>query len=173
MWTVLSGIFGGVLRLVPEFIKAWNRKQEMAHEKDMQKIAYDFQVLRGKQDVDMITERGAAEYNTSALDALKTAIEGQDKPLPLTGNKFLDFFNVFANVLSKLIRPVITLQWVVFLYPAVIIATFWISVERGGDVLAAMKASFGAEEKALVAFLIDFWFVGRVLDAGRKKYGGA
>jgi len=27
---------------------------------------------------------------------------------------------------------------------------------------------FGPEEKALVSFIVDFWFVGRVLEGGRR-----
>lgn len=163
MFTLLSGIFGGLLRIFPEILKAWNAKQEMKHELDMQKVAYDFQVLKGKQEVDMILEKGAADYATKGLDTLKSAIEASSKP---SGVKWIDGFNA-------LMRPLITLQWVVFLYPGVIITTFIILLQQNVSVLVAMNQAFGEPEKALVAFIVDFWFVGRVLDSGRKKYGGA
>jgi hypothetical protein len=171
MWTVISGIFGGLLRLAPEILKYFNMKAEQAHELNMQREAYKFQELRGKQEVDIIKEKGAADYNTGALDALKTAIEGQDRPLPPSGNKFIDFLIAFANVTNKLIRPVITIQWVVILYPGVIIWSFILLVEQKIPIITAMAQVFGEPEKALVAFIVDFWFIGRVLDAGRKKYG--
>ena len=165
MWTILSGVFGGVLRLVPEVIKAWNRKKEMDHELNMQKLAYDFQVLKGKQKVDMIVERGAADWNTNAIDTLKASIEAQAK---LSGVKWIDGF-------SALMRPLITFQWVVCLYPSVITASFillYLASDRSPAAIAdAVIKSFGAEEKAVVAFIIDFWFVGRALEAGRKRYG--
>jgi hypothetical protein len=162
MFTLLSGIFGGLLRLAPELIKYFNMKAEQAHELNMQKMAYDFQVLKGKQEVDMIVEKGAAEYATKGLDALKAAIDAQAKP---SGIRWIDGF-------SALMRPLITFQWVILLYPGIIIATFVIQLQQGVAIMAALLQSFGPEEKALVAFIVDFWFVGRVLDVGRKKYGG-
>jgi hypothetical protein len=163
MWTVLSGIFGGLLRLMPEVFKFFTAKQEMAHELEMQKIAYNFQVLKGQQEVDMIVERGEASWNSGALDALKAGIDAQSKP---SGIRWIDGLN-------SLVRPAITIQWVILLYPAVIISTFVLLIQGGLPVLSAVVQAFGTEEKALVAFIVDFWFVGRVLDAGRKKYGSS
>lgn len=157
MWTVLSGVFGGVLRLVPEIIKYFNAKQEMKHELDMQEKAYQFQVLKGNQRVEEIQEQGRVEWNTGAISALTTAIKSQDTP---SGIKWIDGF-------SKLIRPLITLQWVVLLYPGVIITTFVILLQNNTPVIAAMHQAFGPEEKALVSFIVDFWFIGRILDKGR------
>jgi len=71
---------------------------------------------------------------------------------------------------SSLMRPLITFQWVVLLYPAVIIATFVILLQEGEPVIMAMNQAFGPEEKGLVAFIVDFWFVGRSLEVGRKMY---
>jgi hypothetical protein len=161
MFTVIMGIFGGLLRLAPEVFKYFNAKAEMKHELDMQKVAYDFQVLKGKQEVDMIVEKGAADWNTGALDALKTAIEAQGKP---SGIKWVDAINA-------LVRPLITFQWVIVLYPAVIITTFYLLLKADVPVVAALNQVFGEPEKALVAFIVDFWFIGRVLDAGKKMYG--
>ena len=161
MFALLSGIFGGLLRLMPEVFKAWNLKQEMKHELDMQKVAYDFQVLKGNQRMDEISAQGKADWDKGGLDALKTAIDAQARP---SGVKWIDG-------LSSFMRPLITLQWVVILYPAVLIATFCILVWQVAppEVLDAIQKVFGAEEKAIVSFIIDFWFVGRVLDAGRKR----
>jgi hypothetical protein len=159
MLTLLSGIFGGLLRIVPEFLKIWTQKQEMKHELDMQKVAYDFQVLKGNQRMDEISAQGKADWDKGGLEALKTAIDAAGRP---TGIKWVDAFNA-------MMRPLITLQWVVILYPAVIITTFVVMMLRGSDIIVAMNTVFGEPEKALVAFIVDFWFVGRVLDAGRKR----
>ena len=161
MLTILSGIFGGLLRLAPEIFKMINAKGERAHELAMQKVAYDFQVLKGNQRIDEIQEQGQADWNTGALDALQAAIKDQGKP---SGVKWIDGF-------SKLMRPLITFQWVVLLYPAVIISTFVILLQADVPVIDAMNEAFGSEEKALVAFIVDFWFIGRVLEAGRKLRG--
>ena len=157
MWTVISGIFGGLLRLAPEVFKMWDAKNERKHELDMQEVAYKFQELKGNQRVDEIQEQGRVEWNTGALTTLETAIRSQETP---SGVKWIDGF-------SKLMRPLITFQWVILLYPGVIITTFVILLQSGVPVLAAMNQAFGPEEKGLVAFVVDFWFVGRVLERGR------
>lgn len=159
MWTILSGIFGGVLRIVPEILKFMDAKNDRKHELDMQDKALEFQKLKGDQKMDEIDAQGRADWSAGALDALKTAIEGQEKP---SGIKWIDGF-------SKLMRPLITFEWVVLLYPGVIIATFWIAVAGGVPVLTALNGAFGPEEKAIVSFIIDFWFVGRVLEVARKN----
>jgi len=154
MWTIISGIFGGLLRLAPEIFKMINAKGERAHELAMQKVAYDFQVLKGNQRIDEIQEQGQADWNTGALDALQAAIKDQGTP---SGIPWIDGF-------SKLMRPLITLQWVVLLYPAVIITTFILLLQASVPVISAMNQAFGPEEKGLVAFIVDFWFIGRILD---------
>jgi hypothetical protein len=153
MWTVISGIFGGLLRLAPEVLKMWDAKNERKHELDMQDKALEFQKLKGDQRVEEISVQGAADYNVDALGVLKTAIEGQDKP---SGVAWVDAF-------SKLIRPLITMQWVVILYPGVIIWSFILLLQANMPVADALGKVFGEPEKALVAFIVDFWFVGRTL----------
>jgi hypothetical protein len=153
MWTVISGIFGGLLRLAPEVLKMWDAKNERKHELDMQDKALEFQKLKGDQRVEEISTQGAADYNVDALGVLKTAIEGQDKP---SGVAWVDAF-------SKLIRPLITLQWVIILYPGVIIWSFILLLQSNMPVTDALGRVFGEPEKALVAFIVDFWFIGRAL----------
>jgi hypothetical protein len=157
MLTIISGIFGGLLRLAPELFKFLTAKADRKHELDLMDKTFALDKQRAELKLEEIKEQGRAEWATGSLDVLKTAIEGQNGA---SGIPWIDGF-------SKLIRPLITFQWVVLLYPGVIIATFWISVQRGTDVLAAMNASFGEPEKAVCAFILDFWFVGRILDRGR------
>lgn len=161
MWTVLSGIFGGVLRLAPELFKFLDAKNDRKHELDMQDKALEFQKLKGDQRLEEIGAQGAADWNVGAIDALKTAIEEQGKP---SGILWIDGF-------SKLMRPLITFQWVVLLYPGVIVTTFILLILNGVPVIDAMGKVFGPEEKALVSFIVDFWFVGRVLEGGRRLVG--
>jgi hypothetical protein len=158
MLTILSGIFGGLLRLAPELFKWLNAKEDHKHELALQDKAIEFQRLRGSQKLDEIHAQGDADWNIGAISALKSAIEGQDKP---SGIKWIDG-------LSKLIRPAITIQWVMILYPGVIVASFCLAVSNGENPLVALVQCFGETERAIVAFIIDFWFIGRILDKGRK-----
>ena len=45
--TLLGGVLGGALRLVPEFIKLWDRGSERKHELALQDKALEFEKLRG------------------------------------------------------------------------------------------------------------------------------
>lgn len=152
--TIFGGLLGGIFRIIPEVMKYLDAKNERKHELDMQDKALAFQKETAKQKLDEISAQGQQDWNKGALDALKTAIQGQDV---LTGVKWVDAF-------SKLMRPLITLQWVVLLYPAVIIASFIVLVQNGTPILQALPIVFGEPEKALVAGILNFWFIGRVFD---------
>lgn len=152
--TLLGGLLGGIFRLIPEFLKILDAKNERKHELDMQDKALEFQKLTGTQKLEEIGARGQVDWNSGYLDALSKAIEGQDKP---SGIKWIDG-------LSKLMRPIITLQWVVILYPAVIVSQIVLLVISGTLAPEALIKVFGPEEKALVAGILNFWFLGRVFD---------
>jgi len=153
MLTLLGSLLGIISRLVPEILKFFDAKNDRKHELDMQDKAIEFQKLKGDQKIEEITTQGQVEYDVKALEALKTAIEGQDKP---SGVAWIDG-------LSKLIRPMITIQWVILLYPAVIITTFIMLLIQNVPILTAMSTVWGVDEKALVAGIINFWFLDRIL----------
>lgn len=155
MWeTLAGGLLGGIFRCIPEILKFFDAKNDRKHELDMQDKAYQFQQLKGYQKVDEIETQGQQDWNDSAIHTLKSAIESQFRP---SGVKWVD-------ALSTLMRPLITLQWVVILYPAVIIAGFFIAINQGTGALDALVKVFGVEEKALVSAILNFWFMGRVFD---------
>ncbi|MBP7341366.1 MAG: hypothetical protein KA957_03525 [Syntrophaceae bacterium] len=158
MEAIIGGLIGGIFRVIPELIKLFDAKSERKHELDMQDKAIEFQKLTGSQKLNEITAQGQVEWDKRALDALKGAIEGQDKP---SGVAWIDG-------LSKLMRPVITLQWVIILYPAVIVSQIILLVVSGTPAPEAVIRIFGAEEKAITAGILNFWFLGRVFDHVRR-----
>jgi hypothetical protein len=155
--TLIGGLLGGIFRLLPEILKYLDARNERKHELAMQDKAIEFQRLKGDQRMEEIAAQGQQDWNVGALETLRTALQGQDTP---SGVKWIDG-------LSKLMRPLITIQWVVFLYPAVIVCGFIVLVQSGVSVLQALPAVFGPEEKALVAGILNFWFLGRVFDRVR------
>jgi hypothetical protein len=154
MLTILSFIFGGIFRLAPEVLKFFDAKNDRKHELDMQDKAVEFQKLKGDQKIEEIGAQGQADWDKGALEALTESIQTQFRP---SGVKWVD-------ALSTLIRPLITIQWVILLYPMVIIATFVLAVQSGVAPLVAVVQCFGEPEKALVAAILNFWFIGRVFD---------
>lgn len=155
--TLLGGFLGGVFRIVPEVLKWMDRKDERKHELAMQDKTLEFQRLKGDQRIEEIGAQGQADWNIGALEALKTAISGQDAP---SGVKWVDGFN-------KLIRPLMAFQWVICLYPAVIVAGFILSVQAGTPALDAMVKAFGPEEKAFTSAIANFWILNRVFSQAK------
>jgi hypothetical protein len=169
MFTLLSGIFGGLLRLAPELIKMWNKKEDNKQEILVMDKTFQLDKQRADLHITEIKEEGKITLDTAALGALTEAIKGQNEQLAYTGKPFVDFFISVANILNKLIRPIITIQWVVLLYPAVIITSFVLLIQQNVPVVDAMNKVFGETEKGICLFILDFWFIGRVLDAVRKR----
>ncbi|MDQ5987812.1 MAG: hypothetical protein CSYNP_03558 [Syntrophus sp. SKADARSKE-3] len=152
--TLFGGLLGGIFRLAPEIMKLWDRKNERSHELAMQDKAIEFQKMKGDQRIEEITTEGQQTWNEGTLTALTESIKGQFTP---SGVKWIDGF-------TSLMRPLITLQWVILLYPAVLVASFILAVESGTPALNALVNVFGPAEKALVAGILNFWFLSRVFD---------
>lgn len=150
--TLAGALLGGIFRIVPEVLKWLDRNAERKHELLMQDRAIEFQRVKGDQRMDEIIGQGQQDWNVGALDALKTAIESQSKP---SGVRWIDGFNA-------LIRPLMALQWVIILYPAVLVASFILAVQSGVPALSALIGVFGAEEKAFTAAIANFWILNRV-----------
>jgi len=152
--TIFGGLVGGAFRLAPEVLKWLDRKGERKHELAMQDKQLEFQRLTGAQKI----EEAQIQYDTTALDTLKEAVKGQETP---SGIKWVD-------ALSKLMRPLITFQWVIVLYPLVILSGFLLAVEAGVPPLEALQGVFGEPEKALVGAITNFWFLDRILARARS-----
>jgi len=155
--TIIGMITGGIFRLIPEFLKWLDRKEDRKHEIAMQDKALEFQRVTGAQRMDEIVATGQQAWNTGALDVLQKSIEGQSRR---SGVRWIDGF-------SSLMRPLITFQWVVLLYPATIVTSFFLLLDSGISVPDALFRVFGPDEKALVAGIMNFWFLGRVFDRVR------
>ena len=56
MWTIISGIFGGVLRLVPEFIKMWNKKEDNKQELAIMEKTFQLDKQRAELHITEIKE---------------------------------------------------------------------------------------------------------------------
>lgn len=153
--TLLGGLLGGVFRIVPEFLKLLDAKNERKHELDMQDKALEFQKLQGEQKLSEITAQGQQDWNVGSLDALKSAIKTQVK----TGVKWVD-------ALSATVRPVVT-YWFMSLYCLTKVAAFALIIQQGGDWISAVHTIWTTDDMALFAGIMNFWFLGRVFDKVR------
>lgn len=154
--SLIGTLFGGLFRLAPEVLKWLDRKDERKHEI----LLLDKNIEADKLKAEHGQKLAETEANKQIeLADIQTFIEAAKLQSVLTGVKWVDAFNA-------LIRPLMALQWVILLWPAVVIAGFFMAVAHGVDVLAALKGAFGPEEKALASSIAAFFLLDRTL---RKK----
>lgn len=156
--TLFGSLFGGLFRLAPEVLKWLDRKNERAHELAMLDKQLDADKLRGEQAIAQIGALADAAIGAAEVQALIEATKAQSTR---TGIKWVD-------ALNALVRPVLAVQWLIFLWPAVILAGFSLAIAHGTDPLVALRSAFGADEKAMAASVASFWLVDRSL---RKMFG--
>jgi hypothetical protein len=159
MLTILGTLLGGLFRLAPEWLKYLNGKQDRAHEVAMFDKQLEADKVRAASAKDQAlinqeTTLGGAEI-TAIIEATKA--QGQQ-----TGVKWVDAINA-------LVRPVLTFWWAIILYTIALAAEFYALVYISNvPKVDAVLQLWGADEKAIVASIISFWFVDRAL---RKMSG--
>jgi hypothetical protein len=156
--TLLGTLFGGLFRMAPEVLKWLDRKDERAHELCMFDRQLEADKLKGDQAQQLAVTQADAAIGAAEIQAIIEATKAQSVQ---TGIRWVDAFNA-------LIRPLLALQWLILLWPAVVIAGFALAVQTGADPLVALKAAFGVDEKAMAASVASFWLVDRSL---RKMVG--
>lgn len=156
--TLLGTLFGGAFRLAPEVLKWFDRKDERKHELAMLDKQIEADRLKGEQAQQLAATQADASIGVAEIQAIVEATKAQGAQ---TGIKWVDAFNA-------LIRPLLALQWLILLWPAIIVAGFVLAVSSGIDPLVALKAAFGQDEKAMAASVASFWLVDRSL---RKMFG--
>lgn len=152
--SLIGTLFGGIFRLVPELFKLYERKDERKHELAM----FDMQLKADELKVKQAEIQQQTQIELADITALIEATKAQAQQ---TGVKWVDGLN-------GLIRPLLALQWLIVLYPGVVVASFLMAVQAGISPLEAIQQCFSTEEKAMAASIASFWLVDRSL---RKMNG--
>jgi hypothetical protein len=156
MLTLLGTLLGGAFRLAPELLKWLERKDERKHEQAMfdKQLEADKLKLAAAQRLE--ETRGE---NAATLGDIEAMIAATQSQAVQTGIKWVD-------ALNSLVRPTLTFWWAVVLYTVALAAEFYVLVwVLKVDKAAAVLELWGADEKAIVASIISFWFVDRSLRA--------
>jgi hypothetical protein len=156
--TLIGTLFGGLFRMAPEVLKWLDRKDERSHELAMFDKQLEADKLKGDQAQQLAATQADATIGAAEIQAIIEATKAQAVQ---TGIRWVDAFNA-------IIRPLLALQWLIVLWPAVVVAGFALAVQTGADPLVALKAAFGVDEKAMAASVASFWLVDRSL---RKMSG--
>jgi len=158
MFELLGGVVGVLARLLPEVLSFMDRRNDRKHELEMFDKQIEADKLRSSLRNDEVVVQGNVTSDLSLIQTYQEAIKAQGQ---LTGFKW-------ADTLNQLVRPVLTYYWAIILYTISIAAQYILLTSGGVPGVEAIASVFGSEEKALVYMMISFFFVGRVIDKGKK-----
>lgn len=156
--TAIGGVLGGALRLAPEVLKFFDRKNERKHEITLLDKNLEADRLRGTQRENELKLTADAAQVTNGLQALMEAIRGQGQ---LTGVKWVD-------ALNQSVRPVLT-YGIALPYVAgkflVFVALLWAGNALDASMVkTAIDATYTGADMGILAGVLNFWFLGRVFD---------
>ncbi|MGZ8317517.1 MAG: hypothetical protein ACXWVD_00310 [Telluria sp.] len=154
--SLLSMLGGGLMRLLPEIMSFLNRKQDNAHELAMLDRQAQLETTRAAARMDEIQVQGNFTEMLALLDAQKAALKSQ---MQKTGIRFVDALNF-------LVRPLVT-YFMVLLYAAAKVAMYMIAVKSGVGGWEAVLRVYDDEDRAILAGILAFWFVGRSVDKAK------
>lgn len=149
--SVLGGVLGGLARMVPEFLKAWDRKNERKHELALGEQQMKLIELQGHMKLDSDRLQADSAQMTAAISAVQTAYTTMK-----TGFKWAD--SIVATV-----RPVVT-YLVVGFWALVKIAAYTQLSKQGISWEVALPTIWGNDDWVMLAGVTNFWFLGRVFE---------
>ena len=157
MFELLSLIFGGALRLVPEVLKLLSARSDRAHELEMTKLQLQIDQARAQQQIDLVHAQGAIAADTAEMAALVDALKGQGAP---SGVRWIDG-------LSSSVRPVLTYWWCLVLYTAAKVIGLIAALHAGGTLVQIAPLVVTEFDRMVIGSIFLFWFGDRSLRRGR------
>ncbi|ONI59523.1 hypothetical protein AYJ09_04245 [Candidatus Liberibacter solanacearum] len=158
-----SFLAGGLLSFLSEgvvgYMKYLKAKEDHRHEAELQK----FSLKADRQRIELARIEGniSIERDTINSDTL-ALIEATKAQSVKSGIGWIDG-------LSSLIRPLITIQWVILFYPLVKIAMLVADINQNGFSVALFGIVLGDFEQHLVASIVGYWFCDRAMRIKKKR----
>ena len=160
--TILSGIFGGLLRLAPELLKFLDAKNDRQHELDMQDKQLEFLKVQGQTRVDEISIQGKIDLARADLDVQKAQFDAYQAAMAEQASMAIAG-GAWTAAISAIVRPAITFMvftmWMAY-KSCMLIAAF----ETGGGIVQAIITSWPQDDVAMLTMILSFWFVGRAIE---------
>lgn len=163
MFELLSFLFGGLFRIAPEMMRLWDKGRERQHEKDMLDLQLKADEARAKLEMQKAELAGNIAMNQAELSAIIEATRAQSVRYEKTGNGFLDFLLVVAEVASGLVRPVLTYWYCVAAYGGYKVALYTLAINHGITWSTALTQIWTTNDHAVMVSIIGFWFVDRAI----------
>lgn len=151
---VVGSVLGGVFRLVPEFLKAYDRKNERQHELSMFDRQCKLEEQRGAQKLAEIGANREAAIDTGVIESFKAAIDQQTEMVKAAGG--------WVASLSASVRPVMT-YYILALYGAVKTAVIVSYAQSGMTLVEILPMVWGMDDMALLSGVVNYWILDRTL----------
>lgn len=158
MIELLSLIFGGAFRMLPEILKLFTAKNDQAHELQMTRLQLEIDQARATQQIDLAHAQAAIAADTAEMGAMVEALKAQAVP---SGVPWID-------ALSSSVRPVITYWWVIGLYTAAKAIGIIVAVQSGATLAQLAPMLVTEFDRTVIGSILAFWFVDRSLRKSGK-----
>jgi|TARA_R110002167_G_scaffold241156_1_gene446377 hypothetical protein len=156
MLSILSGILGFATSGLPSVLKFFEQKGDNAHEEAMAKLEMERALAmaeKGFASQEKIEEFRTDQVEMETYAAERLALYKHDEKHAQNASTWV--INLRASV-----RPIITYIFVfIFLFADVV--GLWWAMDTGVDFATAMNIVISAEEMAILASIIGFWFGSR------------
>ena len=153
--SLIGGVFGGLLRLAPEVLKFFDKKNDREHELKMLSTEMEFAKVKAEQAMHAVD----ASVHNADMSALSEALKEQASSAKAGG--------WFVAALSALVRPVVTYAFV-SAYFAVKVAAYVVAISQGGAWNTVLLALWTTEDMSILSMILGFWFVSRSIGNGRS-----
>lgn len=160
---ILSFVFGGIFRIVPEIMKLVDRQKDRDHEVKMFDLQIQADKLRGEIAMASMTARAELQQQLVEVQAMVEANKAQAVSHKKTGIWLVDVALGFAEALSALVRPVLTYWYCVFAYGTYKAAVLSLVLSTGATWQNAVTQLWTPMDEAVMLSIIGFWFVDRAL----------
>lgn len=158
MGALLSWLSGGLLRMIPEFLTFFDKKNERKHELSMLDKQMALKQIEAANELSLEKEKHESAVDAGMIQALVEATKAQGS---MTGNKFIDGLNI-------LVRPLVTYS-IFGLYAIVRITIIVTGISADPHAWAeVLKATWTSDDFELLSGIMGFWFVNRKYKQGDK-----
>lgn len=157
MLTIIGALLGLLGSLAPEVLKYLRQKSDQAHELEMYRLQMEMAKLQGEIKLE--------ELNATAdIEEVKALY--QHATPKNTGSRLID---ALLALFSHTVRPIITYAFMAT-YIAVKYAIYMSYTQAGYSWQQSVQSVWNAEDFAIFATIMAFWFGGRFMKYSFEKF---
>lgn len=150
---ILGGVLGAVARLIPEFIKYYDKKNERSHELEMFKLQTDLEKVKGEIRI----EEKYVDYSTAELNAISVAMKTESETAIAVSKDY-----PVIGAISAGVRPGIAIA-VFGIYLVLKIAMLIFGISTGVSYVT-LFGIWTPEDMAMLNMILSYYYVNRTIE---------